>query len=189
MVDECTHEGHRCLLAPRGYPCEPQGPVILQAVPRGVKGVLQPVLRDLDRDVVQVARGVGVVGDEVGDVLCHPLEDRQDDVQHHFRWREGVEAPVVHRCQAQPVLALQGELPVRLQLESQVGDGVRRCYPVPWSRWGQRRSCRPGTPSVVAMAHLRRLSSMPIIPRYAATASTPLTKFCSVWATTSRSSM
>ena len=30
------------------------------------------------------------------------------------------------------MLALQGELPVRLQLESQVGDGVRRWYPVPW---------------------------------------------------------
>ena len=55
MVDECTHEGHCCLLAPRWYPCEPQGPVILQAVPRGVKGVPRPVLRDLDGDVVQVA--------------------------------------------------------------------------------------------------------------------------------------
>ena len=30
------------------------------------------------------------------------------------------------------MLALQGELPVRLRLESQVGDGVRRWYPVPW---------------------------------------------------------
>ena len=30
------------------------------------------------------------------------------------------------------MLALQGELPVRLQLESQVGHGVRRWYPVPW---------------------------------------------------------
>ena len=88
------------------------------------------------------------------------------------------------------MLALQGELPVRLQLESQVGDRVRRWYPVQWVfRWGQRRSYRPGTPSVVAMAHLRGLSSMPIIPRYAATASTPSTKCCSVWATTSRSSM
>ena len=38
---------------------------------------------------------------------------------------------MVHRRQAQPVLALQGELPVRLQLESLVGDGVRRWYPVP----------------------------------------------------------
>ena len=55
MVDECTHEGHRCLLALRWHPCEPQGPVILQAVPRGVEGVPRPVLRDLDRDVVQVA--------------------------------------------------------------------------------------------------------------------------------------
>ena len=33
---------------------------------------------------------------------------------------------------AQPVLALQIELPIWLQLESQVGDGVRRWYPVPW---------------------------------------------------------
>ena len=41
---------------------------------------------------------------------------------------------------------------------------------------------------MVAMAHLQGLSSMPIIPRYAATASTPSTKCCSVWATTSRSS-
>ena len=39
---------------------------------------------------------------------------------------------MVHRRQAQPVLALQGELRVPLQLESQVGDGVRRWYPVPW---------------------------------------------------------
>ena len=72
MVDECAHEGHRCLLAPHWHPREPQGPVILQAVPRGVLGVSRPVLRDLDRDVVQVARGVGVVGDEGGDVLRHP---------------------------------------------------------------------------------------------------------------------
>ena len=132
MVDECFHEGHRCLLAPRWHPCEPKGPVILQAVVRGVEGVPRPVLRDLDCHVVQVARGVGVVGDERGDVLRHPTEDCQDDVLHHFLWREDVEAPVVQRRQAQPVLALQGELPVRLQLESQVGDGVRRWYPVPW---------------------------------------------------------
>ena len=72
MVDECTHEGHRCLLAPRWPPCEAQGPVILQAVPRGVEGVPRRVLRDLDRDVVQVACSVGVVGDERGDVLRHP---------------------------------------------------------------------------------------------------------------------
>ena len=100
MVDECTHEGHRCLLAPRWHPCEPQGPAILQAVPRGVEGVPRPVLRDLHRDVVQVACSVGVVGDERGDVLRHPPEDRQDDVLHHFRWREGVKAPVVHCRQA-----------------------------------------------------------------------------------------
>ena len=100
VVDECTHEGHSCLLAPGWHPCEPQGPVILQAVPRGVKGVPRPVLRDLDGDVVQVARSVRVVGDERGDVLCHPPEDRQDDVLHHFCWREGIEAPVVHRRQA-----------------------------------------------------------------------------------------
>ena len=131
MGDECTHEGHRCLLAPRWQPCEPQGPVILLAVPRGVKRVPRPVPHDLDRDVVQEARGVGVVGDERGDVLRHSPEDRQDDVLHHFRWREGVEAPVVHRCRAQPVFGLQGELPVRLQLESLVGDGVRRWYRAP----------------------------------------------------------
>ena len=53
-MDECTQEGHRCLLAPHWHPCEPQGPVILQAVPRGVEGVPRTVLRDLDRDVVQV---------------------------------------------------------------------------------------------------------------------------------------
>ena len=68
-MDECTHEGHRCLLAPRWHLCEPQGPVILQALPRGVEGVPRLVLRDLDRDVVQVACSVGVVGDERGDVL------------------------------------------------------------------------------------------------------------------------
>ena len=56
----------------------------------------------------------------------------QDDVLHHFRRREGVWAPVVHSRQAQPVFALQGELPIRLQLESQVGDRVRRRYSVPW---------------------------------------------------------
>ena len=63
MVDECAREGHCCLLAPGWHPREPQGPVILQPAPRGVEGVLRPVLRDLDRDVVQVARRVGVVGD------------------------------------------------------------------------------------------------------------------------------
>ena len=99
-MDECTQDGHRCLLAPRWHPCEPQGPVILQSVPRGVKGVPRPVFRDLDRDVVQVACSVGVVGDERGDVLCHPPEDRQDDVLHHFWWREGVGTPVVHCRQA-----------------------------------------------------------------------------------------
>ena len=72
MVEECTHEGHRCLLAPRWHSCEPQGPVILQAVSRGVEGVPRPVICDLDGDVVQVARSVGVVGDERGDVLRHP---------------------------------------------------------------------------------------------------------------------
>ena len=39
---------------------------------------------------------------------------------------------MVHLRQAQAVFALQGELPVRLQLESQVGDGVSRRHPVPW---------------------------------------------------------
>ena len=61
-----------------------------------------------------------------------PPEDGQDDILHHFRWRDCVKAPVVHRRHVQPVFALQGELPVRLQLESQVGEGVRRWYPVPW---------------------------------------------------------
>ena len=55
-----------------------------------------------------------------------------------------------------------------------------------FSSWGQRRSCRPGTPYMVAMAHLWGMCSMRIIPRYAATNSTPSTKCCSVWATTSR---
>ena len=71
MVEKCAHEGHCCLLAPRWHSREPQGPVILQAVPRGVEGLSRPVHRDLDRDVVQVARGVRVVGDEGGDVLRH----------------------------------------------------------------------------------------------------------------------
>ena len=61
-----------------------------------------------------------------------PPEIAQDDVLYHFRWREGAEAPVVHRRQAQAVFTLQGEIPLRPQLESQVGDGVRRRYPVPW---------------------------------------------------------
>ena len=71
MVKECAHEGHGCLLAQRWHPREPQGPVILQAVPGGVEGLSHPVLRDLDHDVVQVARSVGAFGDEGGDVLCH----------------------------------------------------------------------------------------------------------------------
>ena len=70
-MDKRAHEGPCCLLAPRSHPRESQCPVILQAVPRGVEGVLRPVLRDLDRDVVQVARGVGVVGDEGVDILRH----------------------------------------------------------------------------------------------------------------------
>ena len=68
-VNECVHEGQRRLLAPRWHSREPHGPVISQAVPRAVEGVLHPVLRDLDRDVVQVARGIGVLGNEGGDVL------------------------------------------------------------------------------------------------------------------------
>ena len=96
-----------------------------------MEGVPRPVLCDLDHDVVQVARGVRVVSDEGGDVKGHPPEDREDDILQHFGRRQGVEAPVVHRCEAQ-VLLLQGEFPVRLQLEFQVGDGVCRRYPVPW---------------------------------------------------------
>ena len=78
-----------------------------------------------------MARDVGVVRDEGGFILRQPPQGRQNDVLHHF-WRRGVEAPVVHRRPAQPVFALQGEAPVWLQLESQVGGGVRRRYPVPW---------------------------------------------------------
>ena len=78
---------------------------------------------------------------------------------------------MVHRCQAQAVFALQGELPVRLQLEPQVADGVCRRHPVPWVfQVGTDAQLQAGTPSVVAMAQLGGLSSMPIIPRYAATA-------------------
>ena len=73
MGDECARKGHRSLLAQHWDSCKPHGPVILQAVPRGVEGVLRPVLRDLDGDLVQVARGVGVVGDEGGNVLRHSL--------------------------------------------------------------------------------------------------------------------
>ena len=191
-MDECTHEGHRCLLAPRWYPCEPRvrsSCRLFRKASKAYRALFFATWTVMWSRWRPVSESSAMKGAKYC-VLRHPPEDRQDDVLHHFRWREGVEAPVVHRRQAQPVLALQGELLVRLQLESQVGDGVRRWYPVPWvSRWGQRRSCRPGTPSVVAMAHLRELSSMFIIPRYAATASTPSTKCCSVWATTSGSSM
>ena len=38
---------------------------------------------------------------------------------------------MVYRFQAQPVCVLQGELPVRLQLEPQVGARVRCRHPVP----------------------------------------------------------
>ena len=41
----------------------------------------------------------------------------------------------------------------------------------------------------MAIAHLRGWSSMPIVPRYAATASTLSAKSCRVWTTTSKSSM
>ena len=132
VADERALEGQRRLLATRWPPCESQGPVILQAVPRGIESVPRPVLRNLDCDVVQVARGVGVVGDEGGDILRNTPQDRQDDFLHTFRRREGVEAPVAQCRLAQPVSVLQGELPIRLQLGSQVGDGVRRRYPVPW---------------------------------------------------------
>ena len=47
-----------------------------------------------------------------------PPKDREDDILHHFGRRESVGAPVVHHGQAQLVLALQGEFPVRLQLQS-----------------------------------------------------------------------
>ena len=59
------------LLAPRWHPRKPQGPVILPPVLQGVESVPRPVLCDLECDVVQVARGVGVVGDEGSNVLCH----------------------------------------------------------------------------------------------------------------------
>ena len=124
--------------------------------------------------MVQVARGVEVISDEGGDILCHSTKDRQDDILHHFWWRKAFEASVVHPGLEQLVFALQGELPVRLELESQVGDGVRRRHPVPWvfEVWAEAQ-VQAQDPSVVAMAHLRGLSSMPIIPKYAATACTP----------------
>ena len=72
--------------------------------------------------MVQVARSVRAVSDEGGNVLGHAPQDGKDDVLYHFGSPEGVEAPVVHRRQAQPVVALQGNFPVRQQLASQVGD-------------------------------------------------------------------
>ena len=87
---------------------------------------------------------------------------------------EGVEAPVVHSRQAQPMFVLHAEFPVRLQLESQVGDGVRRRYPVPRVfEVGAEAQVQACDPLYVAMVHWRGLTSMPIILRYAATASTP----------------
>ena len=77
-------------------------------------------------------RGVRGVSNEGGSILGHPPQDCENDVLHYLGRRESVEAPVVHRRQAQRVFALQQEFPVRLQLESQVGEGVRRRYPVPW---------------------------------------------------------
>ena len=71
VVHKCSYEGHRCLLAPRWHSRNPQGPIVLQAVPRGVESVPRPVIRNLDHDVVQVARGVRVVGDKGGDLLYH----------------------------------------------------------------------------------------------------------------------
>ena len=55
---------------------------------------------------------------------------------------------MVHRREAQPVLALQGKFPVRLQLESQVGDGVRRRHPVPaaFPGGGRGAGADPGFP-------------------------------------------
>ena len=58
-----------------------------------------------------------------------PPKVRKDDVLHHFGRRKGVEAPVVHRREGQLVLALQGELPVRLQLG--VPSRGRSLPPVP----------------------------------------------------------
>ena len=88
------------------------------------------------------------------------------------------------------MLALQGKLPIRLQLESQVGDGVRRRHPVPAvCKLRAEAQVQARDASVVAMAPLRGLSSMPVIPRYTATASTSSTKCCRVWATTSRLSI
>ena len=130
MLDQCAHEGHRRLMARCGHPCEPQGSVVLQAVVGGIKGVPRPVLRDLYGDVVQVVRGVRVVsGDGVTYWITPPRSE--DDILYHVGRREGVEAPVVHRGQAQAVFALQGKFPVRLQLESQVGDGVRCRHRMP----------------------------------------------------------
>ena len=69
VVDERAHDDYRRLLALCRHPGEPQGPVVLQAVLGGFEGVWRSVNSDLNRDVVQVARGVRVVSDEGGKVL------------------------------------------------------------------------------------------------------------------------
>ena len=72
----------------------PGGPIVLQAVPRGIEGVPRPVPCYLDGDVIQVPRAVRVVSDEGGNVLVHPSQHREDEVLYHLGRREGVEAPV-----------------------------------------------------------------------------------------------
>ena len=133
--------------------------------------------------MVQVARGVGVVGAEGGDVLCHSPQECQDAVLHHFRRREAVEAPVVHRRQAQPVFALQGEFIVQLQLESQVGDGVCRQYRVPWvvQVWAeaQLQARDPLLGGHGALAGVELHAHHPEVPDHRLQ---PSTKCCSVWA-------
>ena len=68
--------------------------------------------------MVHMPRSVRVVSDEAGDVLGHPPRIARMTSCTTCGRREGVEAPVVHRRQAQPVLVPQGKFPVRLQLES-----------------------------------------------------------------------
>ena len=85
------------------------------------------------------------------------------------------------------MLVLLGELPVGLQLELQVWDRVGCWCPAPGvCQVRAEAQVQAQTPSAVAMAHLLGLSSMPIIPIYAATDSTPSARSFRVWAITSR---
>ena len=96
----------RCVCFGSGFGCPPSILAgVLGSVCVCVRAPLVPrhCWLDVRCGCVCLSLGFGCAPPLLAVVLTYcvtPPEDRQDDVLHHFWWREGVEAPMLHRRQA-----------------------------------------------------------------------------------------